>query len=91
MKILNPTAPAPVNATRISERIPSFAGVTIAVLTNRWKSMDLIAKRLAERLSSEHGAAGVRIETVPLNGGAPAAVLESVAGYAGFAVVGLAN
>ncbi len=91
MKILNPTAPTPVNATKMGDRIPTLAGVTVAVLSNRWKSMDLIAKRLAERLPASHGAAEVRIETVPLNGGAPAAVLERVGAYAGLAVVGLAN
>ena len=91
MKILNPVAPAPVNSTTVADRIPTLDGITVAVLTNRWKSMDLIAKRLAERLTSDHGAAGVRVETVPLNGGAPAGVLDSVSGYAGLAVVGLAN
>lgn len=91
MKILDPVAPAPLNANRIAERIPTFAGVTVAVLTNRWKSMDLIAKRLAERLTAAHGAKAVNVETVPLNGGAKPEVLEKVGAYAGFAVVGLAN
>jgi hypothetical protein len=91
VKILDPVAPAPVNATTVADRIPTLAGITVAVLTNRWKSMDLIAQRLAEKLTASHGAKDVRIETVPLNGGAKPEVLEKVGAYAGLAVVGLAN
>ena len=95
MKILDPTAPAPETGptTRVllPRRLRGLHGLTAAVLTNRWKSMDVIAHALAARLTAGYGAAEVLIEPVPLNGGAPPAVLERVAARAQLAVVGLAN
>ncbi len=94
MKILDPTAPKPTQTAGpvpVPARLPGVAGLTAAVLTNRWKSMDVIARRLAEHLPAEHGVKDVLVEPVPLNGGAPEAVLARVAAGAHFAVVGLAN
>jgi hypothetical protein len=94
MKILDPTAPRPHAATgpvNAPARLPGLAGLTGAVLTNRWKSMDVIAHRLADRLPAQHGVKEVLVEPVPLNGGAPDAVLSLVVARAHFAVVGLAN
>ncbi len=94
MKILDPTAPKPpdtAGTVTVPAPLPRVAGLTAAVLTNRWKSMDVIAQRLAERLPAEYGVAEVMVESVPLNGGAPEAVLARVAARAHFAVVGLAN
>jgi hypothetical protein len=91
MQILNPTAPAPVEFTDFPRNVASLADGTVAVLTNRWKCMDLIARRLSERLTQDHMAAHVRTEIVPLNGGAPNSVLENVAANSDLAVVGLAN
>lgn len=91
MDILDPTAPAPVIRSALPARLPTLAGLTVAVVNNRWKSMDHIAQRIRAHLVSQFGAKEVRIETVPLNGGAPAAVLDAVAGSSQLAFVGLAN
>lgn len=91
MKILDPTAPPPAVLAVMPARLPRLDGLTVAVLTNRWKSMDVIARRFAERLPAEHKVAEVLVEPVPLNGGAPESVLERVGRRAHLAVVGLAN
>jgi hypothetical protein len=92
MMILNPTAPAPpIRFVELPRSLASLAGCTVAVLSNRWKSMDFIAKRLSERLQSEQKVAHVRIEAVPINGGAPSSILDSVAENTALAIVGLAN
>lgn len=91
MKILDPVAPPPAEVSGMPARLPTLAGLTVAVLTNKWVSMDVIAKRLSERLKAEHQVAEVLIEPVPLNGGAPADVLARVLQRADLAVVGMAN
>lgn len=91
MKILDPTAPPPPPVSELPKRLPSLAGRTVAVLTNRWKSMDAIAQCFTERLPVEHQVAEVLVEAVPLNGGAPEEVLARVGARAHLAVVGLAN
>lgn len=91
MKILDPVAPSPAEVAGMPSRRPTLEGLTVAVLTNKWVSMDVISRRLAERLPAEHKVAEVFVETVPLNGGAPADVLARVLKRADLAVVGLAN
>jgi len=91
MKILDPVAPPPAEVSGMPERRTTLEGLTVAVLTNKWVSMDLISNRLSERLKAEHKVAEVMIETVPLNGGAPADVLARVLQRADLAVVGMAN
>ncbi len=91
MKILDPTAPAPARTFVLPAPLPSLRGERLAVLNNKWKSMDRIAERLAERLPADYGMAEVLVETVPLNGGTPPTTLDSVAARARVAVVGLAN
>lgn len=92
MIIYNPVAPAP--KSKPIERpadVRSLSGVKVGILTNRWKSMDHIARFIAQVLPAEHGTASVRIEAVPINGGAPDKILDSVAADVDFAIVGLAN
>ncbi len=89
--ILDPTAPPPTVCVALPAPPPSLKGAVVAVLTNRWKSMDLIAERFAARLPAEYGAADVLIETIPISSAAPPALLDSVASRARVAVVGLAN
>lgn len=91
MKILDPVAPPPAEVSGMPARRATLEGLTVAVLTNKWVSMDLISNRLAERLKADHGVAEVMIEPVPLNGGAPADVLARVLERADLAVVGMAN
>jgi hypothetical protein len=92
MIIYSPVAPAPASkAIKLPPEVKSLAGVKVGILTNRWKSMDHIARYIAKVLPAEHGAASVRVEAVPINGGAPDAILDSVAAEVDFAIVGLAN
>jgi hypothetical protein len=89
--ILDPTAPPPATERALPEPLARLEGAVVAVLTNRWKSMDLIAERFARRLPAEYGVKDVLVEPIPLASGAPAAQLDSVAARARAAVVGLAN
>lgn len=91
MKILDPVAPPPAEVSGMPARRATLEGLTVAVLTNKWVSMDLISTRLSERLKAEHKVAEVMIEPVPLNGGAPAEVMARVLQRADLAVVGMAN
>ena len=91
MKILDPVAPPPAEVAGMPSRRSTLEGITVAILTNKWVSMDVITRRLAERLRLEHKVAEVLVEPVPLNGGAPAEVLARVIERADLAVVGLAN
>lgn len=91
MKILDPVAPPPAEISGMPARRATLEGLTVAVLTNKWVSMDVISNRLSERLKAEHKVADVLIEPVPLNGGAPADVLARVLQRADLAVVGMAN
>lgn len=91
ISILDPTAPPPGDRLARPATVATLRGAVVAVLTNRWKSMDLIAERLARELPALHGAAEVLVETIPLAAEAPPALLDSVAARARVAVVGLAN
>ncbi len=91
MEILDPTVPPPGIGVAVPAPPASLAGAVVAVLTNRWQSMDLIAERLAARLPAEHGVADVLVETIPLASGASPSRLDAVAARARVAVVGLAN
>jgi len=89
--ILDPTARPEASLHRLPLPPRTLRGITVAVLTNRWQSMDLIAERFAQRLPVEYGVADVLIRPIPLAGPAPEALLEEVAARAQLAVVGLAN
>ncbi len=89
--ILDPTAPPPGLGLAVPAALPSLDGAVVAVLTNRWQSMDLIAERFAERLPVDYRARDVLVETIPLALPAPTDLLNSIAVRARAAVVGLAN
>ena len=89
--ILDPTAPPPGHGIALPPALTSLDGAVVAVLTNRWQSMDLIARRFAERLPADYNVREVLVETIPLTLPAPAHLLDSVAARARVAVVGLAN
>ncbi len=91
MIVLDPTAPAPADRLALPAPLTALAGKKVAVLTNRWKSMDLIADRIAQRLPADYGVTDVLIETIPISSAAPESLLNSIAVRAHVAVVGLAN
>lgn len=71
--------------------IPALAGCTIGILTNRWKSMDRMAERMAARLKEGYGAAAVPVYGIPINGAMSDEVREKVISECDAAIVGLAN
>jgi len=89
--ILDPTAQARPGRERVPGPLPSLEGKVVAILNNRWKSMDMVAERFAEGLRREHGVAEVLHRVIPISGPAPAELLDEVAARADVAIVGLAN
>jgi len=70
---------------------PSLSGRTVGILTNRWKSMDRMAERMAARLTEIHGAAAVPVYGIPVNGAMSDDVRRRVIEECDAAIVGLAN
>ncbi len=91
MKILNPIGQLDKNRGNRLATVTSMAGIRIAVLTNKWKSMDRIAARISERAAEVYAAAKVNVFAIPINGPMSAAVEKSVIDDCDVAIVGLAN
>lgn len=91
LTILDPTSRPGARIARVPGPVESLRGKTVAILDNRWKSMDLVAERFEARLRREHGVADVLQRVIPISGPAPVALLDEVAARAEVALVGLAN
>lgn len=89
--ILDPTAQALPGRERIPGPVATLEGTVVAILNNRWKSMDMVAERFAETLRRDHGVADVLHRVIPISAPAPAELLDEVAIRADVAIVGLAN
>lgn len=89
--ILDPTARPQAAPAAAAKGVDTLRGKSVAILNNRWKSMDLVAERFDEVLRREHGVREVLQRVIPATGPAPAAVLEEVGSRAEVAIVGLAN
>ena len=89
--ILDPTAQARPGREPVPCPVPSLEGKVVAILNNRWKSMDMVAERFAEGLRREHGAAEVLHWVIPISAPTPADLLDEVAAREDVAIVGLAN
>lgn len=88
---LDPTARSRARVAALPAPLPSLHGRVVAILNNRWKSMDLVAERFEAALRREHGVRDVLHRTIPISGAAPADLLDEVGRRADAAVVGLAN
>jgi hypothetical protein len=71
--------------------VPALVGRTVAILTNRWKSMDRMAERMESQLREVYGAVAVRVYGIPINGAMAEEIREKVISECGAAIVGLAN
>ncbi len=91
LTILDPTSGPRSRVEAMPPAVDSFQGRVVAILNNRWKSMDLVAERFETVLRRDHGVADVLQRVIPATGPAPDAVLEEVAARADVAIVGLAN
>jgi len=89
--ILDPTAQARPGRERIPDPVSTLQGKVVAILNNRWRSMDMVAERFADALRRQHGVAEVLHRVIPISAPAPAQLLDEVATHADVAIVGLAN
>lgn len=89
--ILDPTAKPHAGPAAAARGVETLHGKVVAILNNRWKSMDLVAARFDEVLRRDHGVREVLQRVIPATGPAPETVLEEVASRAEVAIVGLAN
>ena len=91
ISILSPAAEAwrPMEAT--IPRIEGLKGATVAILNNRWTSMNIIAEQIAIILKEQYGVAEVFEKIIPLTSAASEDTFDEVHDRAQLAVVGLAN
>jgi len=91
MSILSPAAEA---WRPIEDEIPyieDLQGATVAILNNRWASMNIIAEQIGIILKEQYGVADVFETLIPLASAAPQSTFEEVKAKAQVAIVGLAN
>jgi hypothetical protein len=89
--ILEPTALPLRREEPIPRLANGLAGKVVGILNNRWKSMDLLARRFERILPTHHGVTGVIIRTIPVSEAAPPGLFDEMAQKVGLTVVGLAN
>ncbi len=91
LAILSPAAEAwrPIETT--IPQVDSLRGATVAILNNRWSSMNIIAEQIAIILKEEYGVAEVFEKQIPLASAAPQETFDEVKDRAQLAIVGLAN
>ena len=91
LSILSPAAEA---WRPMEDNIPHIAdlqGVTVAILNNRWTSMNIIAEQIGIILKEQYGVAEVFEKLIPLASAAPQETFDEVVERAQVAIVGLAN
>ena len=91
MSILSPAAEA---WRPMEDNIPHIAdlqGVTVAILNNRWTSMNIISEQIGIILKEQYGVADVFEKLIPLASAAPQETFDEVEAKAQVAIVGLAN
>ncbi|MBI3917186.1 MAG: hypothetical protein HY322_09280 [Betaproteobacteria bacterium] len=91
MKILNPVGAPRTSGERALLTVSGIAGLRLAILTNHWKSMDRMARRMIARASERYAAVGVELYDIPINGPMAEAVEHGVLQDCDAAIVGLAN
>ena len=91
MSILSPAAEAWRPMDRDIPRIEDLQGATVAILNNRWTSMNIISEQIAVVLKEQYGVSEVFERLIPLASAAPQATFDDVQERADMAVVGLAN
>ena len=91
ISILSPAAEAwrPMETT--IPKMASLQGATVAILNNRWTSMNIISEQIAIVLKEQYGVAEVFEKIIPLSSSAPQETFDEVRRRAQLAVVGLAN
>ena len=78
----------------MEDNIPHIAdlqGATVAILNNRWTSMNIISEQIGIILKEQYGVADVFEKLIPLASAAPQETFDEVEARAQVAIVGLAN
>ena len=91
ISILSPAAEA---WRPVEDEIPyieDLQGATVAILNNRWTSMNIISEQIGIILKKQYGVADIFEKLIPLASAAPQETFEEVKAKAQLAIVGLAN
>jgi len=91
VSILSPAAEAWRPMQDDIPHIADLQGATVAILNNRWTSMNIIAEQIGIILKEQYGVADVFEKLIPLASAAPQETFDEVEAKAQFAIVGLAN
>ncbi len=91
MSILSPAAEAWRPMEDDIPHIADLKGATVAILNNRWTSMNIIAEQMGIILKEQYGVAEVFEKLIPLASTAPQETFDEVEAKAQVAIVGLAN
>ena len=91
MSILSPAAEAWRPMEDDVPHIVDLQGTTVAILNNRWTSMNIIAEQIGIILKEQYGVADVFEKLIPLASAAPQETFDEVEAKAQVAIVGLAN
>ena len=89
MQILVPTASARPSEKSKATRLATLAGKRFAIVSNGWRSMDAMGRRVSERLKAD-GVIAVDFFPVHINKPITNEALDEIAAYDA-AIVGLAN
>ena len=91
LSILSPAAEAWRPIDGHIPYISDLQGATVAILNNRWTSMNIIAEQIGIILKEQYGVAEVFEKLIPLASAAPQETFDEVVEKAQVAIVGLAN
>ena len=91
MSILSPAAEAWRPMENDIPHTADLQGATVAILNNRWTSMNIIAEQIGIILKEQYGVADVFEKLIPLASAAPQETFDEVKAKAQVAIVGLAN
>ena len=91
ISILSPAAEAWRPIDDDIPHINDLQGATVAILNNRWTSMNIISEQIGIILKEQYGVSDVLEALIPLASAAPQETFEEVRAKAQFAIVGLAN
>ena len=91
MSILSPAAEAWRPMQDDVPHITDLKGATVAILNNRWTSMNIISEHIGIILKEQYGVSEVFEKFIPLASAAPQETFDEVEDRAHLVIVGLAN
>ena len=91
MSILSPAAEAWRPMQDDVPHITDLKGATVAILNNRWTSMNIISEHIGIILKEQYGVSEVFEKFIPLASAAPQETFDEVEERAHLVIVGLAN